>query len=490
MTPMSFLLPSLAYGASATVRPGDNLNSIAESLQPGDVITFSPGVYEIEETIRWTGTGSADAPIEFRAQQVGTATIVNTVGGYAIELTDSAYVNIIGLNIEAAGDIEDLEYTQPSGIYVRESNNIRLEDNTVRNVWGTALRLDGNISKLTAVHNDLGETGDGSGIYVGCGDGSCWMQDSLIEFNLIRSVARNGIYLSPGTQGCTLQHNVIYQAGENGIVIPDTQFGPQNTVFGNAIWQTEGDGMYIVGSALVQNNLIFEIGGDGIEVRNDYEGDSLQDLQISHNTIARTDGWGAELNDWFDRENLVFANNAIANPTGYGMYWEDWLYQEDNYGYGYSTTPTGDDTDNYISNNVVTGLVEGFDPLIRSTFVIPGGGITDYVSIDDWDFYPTSNSQLRDKGDANGNAYIPQDDFNGTARDGQSPDVGAYEYDGEGNPGWVVQESFKDYSPSDGRNANVPTGGCCGGGASKQSDTTTALLLLPLGLLTRLRRRA
>jgi hypothetical protein len=299
-------------------------------------------------------------------------------------------------------------------------------------------------------------------------------------------VAHNGIYLLPGTQGCTIQHNVIYQAGETGIVVPDTLFGPQNIVFGNAIWQTVNDGMYIYGSALVQNNLIFEIGGDGIETSNEnYE--SLVDLQISHNTIARTDGWGAELRDWYDRPDLVFANNAIANPTGYGLYWEDYYYNEDYYGY---TTTTGEDTENYISNNVVTGLVDGFDLLHRGSFVIPGGGIADYVSIDDWDFYPTGTSQLRDAGDPAGRAYIPQEDFNGTARDGESPDAGAYEYDGEGNPGWKLAEGFKEYSPSEGRDVTAPRGGCCGGGGNAGETESQAMLLPLLGLGAFWRRRS
>jgi hypothetical protein len=473
---------AVAQAASVTVSPGDDLNALTSSLQPGDIVTFNPGTYELEGTVNWTGIGTEADPIEFRAKQPGTAVLRNMGGGYVAYLSDSEHVKVLGLIFEGGGD--DISYTQPSGIGINNSTNITLEDNVIRDVWGTALRIEGNTSGLVIHRNELGPTGDGTGLHVGCWEGECWMQDSLIEFNLIHQVAHNGIYLLPGTQGCTIQHNVIYQAGETGIVVPDTLFGPQNIVFGNAIWQTVNDGMYIYGSALVQNNLIFEIGGDGIETSNEnYE--SLVDLQISHNTIARTDGWGAELRDWYDRPDLVFANNAIANPTGYGLYWEDLYYVEDYYGY---TTTTGEDTSNYISHNVVTGLVDGFDELLRSTFVIPGGGIADYESIEDWDFYPTGTSELRDAGDPAGLAYIPQEDFNGTARDGESPDVGAYEYDGDGNPGWKLAESFKSYSPSEGRDVTATRGGCCGGGG-KSGETDEALLLLPLLGLGALRRR-
>lgn len=483
---MPWMLLGVARAASVTVSPGDDLNALTSSLQAGDVVTFNPGTYELEGTVYWSGVGTEDAPIEFRAKQVGTAILRNIGDGYVAQLNDSEHVKILGLVFEGALN-ETTSYYEggASGIGIYNSSYVTMENNVVRGVWGTALRIDGNTSNLHIHHNELGPSADGGGMYIGCGDGSCWMQDSTIEFNLVRQVARTGIYLAPGTQGSKFQHNVIYQTGESGMVVPDTLLGPQNLVFGNAIWQTGDDGLYILGSALVQNNLLFEIGGDGIETRNAYGSESLVDVQISHNTIARTDGWGAELRDWFYSDKLVFANNAIANPTGYGLFWEDELYDGD-YEYGY--TATGEDTTNFIANNVVTGLVDGFDLLIRSTFVLPGGGISDYASIDDWDFYPTPSSELRDAGTPDGQAYIPQDDFNGTARDGQSPDVGAYEYDGEGNPGWVVKEGIKDYSPSDGRNTVNTSGGCCGGGAGKK-DPAAGLLLLPLGALAWRRRR-
>jgi MYXO-CTERM domain-containing protein len=108
--------------------------------------------------------------------------------------------------------------------------------------------------------------------------------------------------------------------------------------------------------------------------------------------------------------------------------------------------------------------------------------------MDDFDFYPTPSSLVRDAADPNGNAYIPEEDFNGTARDGESPDVGAYEYDGDGNPGWVVQETFKEYTPREGNNSTDYGGGCCGK-KTENADGSTALVLLPLGLGVLVRRR-
>ena len=58
-------------------------------------------------------------------------------------------------------------------------------------------------------------------------------------------------------------------------------------------------------------------------------------------------------------------------------------------------------------------------------------------------FYPNLNSALIDQADVSGEAYPPTYDFNGIARNGNSSEIGAYEWDGAINPGWPVQEGFK-----------------------------------------------
>ncbi|MEZ4238575.1 MAG: right-handed parallel beta-helix repeat-containing protein [Myxococcota bacterium] len=476
-------VPALA--ASVTLSPGDDIGSLTSSLQPGDVVTFNGGTYELEGTVYWTGVGSEDAPITLKAAAGAPVVLKNNGGGWVAQLVDSSYVVVSGLSFSGGGG-DDLQDRGPSGLYVRDSDTVRIEDCTVEDVWGTALRLDGNLNNLVVRHNELSNTGDGSGIYVGCGSAECWMQDSLVEFNLVHDIQGSGIYLSRGTQNVRVQHNVVFRIRDDGLATRATEFGPQNVLYGNAVWQVEDDGIFVDGPALVQNNLVFEVGGDGLYSRD--EDGSLFDVQISHNTFARTDGWGARLDDWYDKDGLVFANNAIANPTGLGVYWDDQHYDDN--GYGTTTTASGEDTSNYIANNVVTGFVDGFEEILRPTFVVPGGGVADFESIDDFDFYPTSNSTLRDAGTPDGQAYIPQEDFNGTARDGESPDAGAYEYDGNGNPGWVVAETFKDYTPNEGRNASNISGGCCGN-KKGTPDGSTAAMFLPLGLgvLARRRRR-
>jgi hypothetical protein len=63
--------------------------------------------------------------------------------------------------------------------------------------------------------------------------------------------------------------------------------------------------------------------------------------------------------------------------------------------------------------------------------------------------------------------------------------VGAYEYAGGTNPGWVVSEGFKQLADGSDLAVGDVGGGCCGAG---KSDPSEALLLFPLALLWRRRR--
>ena len=462
------LITALALAADVTITPLDNISTLTASLTPGTTVLFEEGTYDLPNPIVLTGIGTEAEPIILKPAGSGEVILRNVAYGYGIEIRDSAYLTVQGLTI--TGD-ENAEYNGYSGIYVANSTDITVEDNAIYGVWGTGLRIDGDVSRLTAARNEIHTLGNGSGIYVGCGDASCWLQDSAITNNLIHDVVYNGIYLSPGTQNVTVTDNVVFRTGQTGVYLGPTEFGPPNSFEGNAVWQTEGDGIAIEGSATVRNNVVFLTTGDGIYTNNS-DRNGLYDVVITHNTIARTQGYGANLDDFYAQSGLVFANNAIANPTGYGLYWED--------EFEYLQVPT----DAYIRSNIVTGLVDGFDALVYPDIVLFGGGYNDFADADAFDFYPVATSTLVDVGDPSGEAYIPQTDFNGAAREGDTPDIGAYEYSSGTNPGWIIQEDFKQTGAAIGA-GGYSVGGCCGGG---DDGGEAAWLVLPL-LGVALRRR-
>lgn len=461
----------MALAADVLIKPGNNISGLTSSLLPGDIVQFEPGTYDLPNPITLTGLGTEAEPIIFRPFEEGSLVeFRNTAYGYGIEIRDSTFIILEGITV--TGD-ENAEYNGYSGILVSNSSDVTVKDCVVHDVWNTGIRVDGDASRLTIEHNEVYNLGNGSALYVGCGDASCWMQDSFVRNNLFHDVVYEGIHLDPGTQNVVLTDNVVFRTGSRGVYLGPTELGPPNVFEGNAVWQTEGDGIHIEGSAQVRNNIVFEAKGDGIYTNNT-DRNGLVDVVISHNTVARTDGYGAYLEDFYEASGMVFSNNAIANPTGYGLRWDD----EFEYLQVAST--------NYITNNIVTGLVEGFDELAYPTFILYGGGYNDFADAESFDFYPRSGSTLVDVGDASGDAYIPALDFNGVAREGDKPDVGAYEFSSGTNPGWVLQEDFKVVGANAGAGAYDVGGGCCGGG--KGDEAILFLPLLGLGVLARRRR--
>jgi len=473
-------LSLVAEAASVNVRPGDDLTVLTSSLLPGDVVTFEEGIYPLIGTVYWTGLGTEEAPITFKARVSGADVVLQTTaGGYVVDVLDSSYLVLDGLTFEGVVTEEN----QPSGLHIGGvSSNVTVENCTIRNVYGTALRIDGTGTGFSIRRNEISMTTEGSGIYVGSWDGATWLQDSVISNNLIHDVQGTGIYLSAGSQGLDLSDNVIFTVRDDGIFLGATNFGPENTVVGNAVWQTGADGLHVEGTSLIQNNVVFLTGAEGIDTNNT-DADGLTQVHISHNTFALTGSWAAYLGDFYDREGMVFSNNALANPTGYGLYWEE------HYASDTGSDGTNVQTTNYITNNVVTGLVDGFDPFVRPDFLLLGGGVGDFVDVETFDFYPSPTSLLRGAGDASGNAYIPAVDFNGTPRNGTAPTVGAYEYDGEGNPGWVIADTFKEVQPGGNRSDSSISSGCCGGGGSTTTTQAGFLLLPMLTVLVGRRRR-
>ena len=66
--------------------------------------------------------------------------------------------------------------------------------------------------------------------------------------------------------------------------------------------------------------------------------------------------------------------------------------------------------------------------VMHGHWVVPGGGYADFVDTENWDFYPNGDSDLVNSGDPSSEAWVPETDFNGVPRDGDAPDVGAYEF--------------------------------------------------------------
>ena len=467
---LPFGLIDAALAASVTLKPTDDVKTLTSSLAPGDVITFSAGTYEITERLDWSGLGTADQPIVLKAAEGAEVILVSSVNDQTIRIYESSYLTVQGLTLVGAEGWEDGTIS-PGGIRIESSTNITVTDMAFEELWRTAVYFYGDNSTITFTNNEIGDIVDGYGMYIGCGDASCWTQDSLIAENLIHDLRDDGgygIYLEHGCQNNVVRDNVMYNLSYRGLLVASTEYGLPNVVEGNAMWGVTDLGLYVTGSAVVRNNLVFNTGSYGIYTKQNSRG-TLADAVISHNTIANTTREGLYVEGWATLTGMVLANNVVSNPVGDAFY----------AGAGQI------DEGNYIAGNVMTGKVDGLDPLLGH--FIPGHGDADFVDATGWDFYPSSASVLVGAADASGEAYVPATDFNGAERDGASPDAGAYERRETTNPGWQIQEGFKVLGVQGGDGGEA-VGGCC---SDKQSKGEQAALALPLlAFALRRRRRA
>lgn len=473
---MNLLLLALsAQAGTITLTPGDEIEAKTRELGPGDTIVLEGGVYEVERTLVWTAPGTADQPVLIEGKVGGTEVVIRSKGSGAVAvLRDSSFVTVRNIAFEGG---EGWEEARQVGFRIANSTDVSFQSNRIRRMQLTGLDIDGNTRNITVLHNRIHDLVDGNGILVGCSDASCWLQDGLIAENLIHDLGGDyvtGIRLEHGTQNVEVRDNVLFRIGTadgtDGIFAGSTESGPPNLIHGNAIWDVYDDGIWIEGSAVVRNNVVHLTGGVGIGTRNT-DRNGLSNVVISHNTVVFTGDWSVWLQDWFHQDGMVFANNAVANPIGRGL---RYLGQWDE----------GDASTNHITNNHVTGWVDGLDEELFPHAVVPGAGLADFMDPDGLDFYPVQHSDLVNGGDSSGASWVPEVDFNGTRRQGDAPDVGAYEWNGAGNPGWPLQEGFKELEVDE-RGSTALSRGCC----NKKDQPSEAVLVLPLALLWAGRRR-
>ncbi|MCO4744522.1 MAG: right-handed parallel beta-helix repeat-containing protein [Proteobacteria bacterium] len=460
------LLPAAAHAATVNINPGDDIITLTSSLGPGDEVLIGAGTYDIEGTLVWSGAGTESEPIVIKAQG-GEAIIRQTVGSTIVRIEDASFVEVQGLKFETTDDIYDAN--RVTGIDVQNSTDVTLRNNHLRHLGGTAIYVGGSTGeaseRVTIEHNHIEDIRDGSGIYLGCNDVACTVHEVSVQNNWVHDGGTGtGIYLAHGAQGCSVEDNVVYQMASWGLQTQSTSFGDSNVIERNVFWSVS-DGIRAAGPSEVRNNLVFLTDGYGIRVENNSR-DEFSDVHVSHNTVYGTGDDGIRLDNWLDREGMVLANNVVANTAG-RAFDADFAEVADH---------------GFISGNVFSGLVENLEA--GTGAYIPGGGESDFMDAENWDFYPTSASILLSAADPAGDAYIPSDDFNLVTRDGGAPTVGAYEWVTEGNPGWAIREAYKELTTVDVNGEEV--GGCC----NKDPEAAEAgLLMLPLVLLVGLRRR-
>ncbi len=487
MTP-SLLIALVAPASAATLElaPGTDLQGIFDTLAAGDEVILADGTYPLTTTLYLREkAGTEEAPILIRAEegaepilQFGPEAPGGEYAGRILQVESSTWIEFRGITV--AGDASASSGDQTwGGIRFDNSSNIWLVDSKVTEIAGTAVYLSGDTNGIVIDHSEISRVYTGHGIYAGASDASVLTTGLVVQNSLIHDLLGTdvqAITLNHGTSASILLDNVIYNITHRGIFLGSTEGGATNVVESNAVWNVGEQGLHIQGAALVRNNIIFNTGASGI-VTYDPDRASFNDIVITYNTVVDNDGWAAYLAGWDLEEGHILANNALCNPMSYGVYVEKQVPD--------GTDPDNIDTPGTASTNYVCGLVDGLDEELGE--VVAGGGYADFANVELWDFYPEGGSLLIDAANPAGEFYPPELDFNGIPREGDKPDVGAYEWDGDGNPGWSIQEDFKDFEIVEEKVEGSVESGCC---KDESKSSEAGLFLIPfIGLGAGLRRR-
>jgi len=422
---MMLMTPLLTFATTYTASTAQQIQNYTNILQAGDTLLVAPGWYDINWNISDRAGTSSDWIVI--TEQSDNVVINGTAYDNVIDIYNSSYIEFKGFEITASNTGSGID-----GIKFRTtSHHFIIEDLDIHDITGVGISANpgGNtFSYLTIRYCHIHDISDvGEGMYLGNHDGLSPVHHCVVEFNWVHDChPHKGIQFKRGTYLNLIQDNVVYNCDEAGIVLYKTDqvsTADNNVVQRNVIWNCS-EGIFTVGQTDIDNNIIFNC-NYGINVRN-YGGWGMEDLYLRNNTIyscsntcLRLDDWNAATGEMVCVNNACYQDNigesAIQAPDGIGP---GYVAYNRHYGTsGVSGSTLGNPpAQEFINPNVIPGVI---------------------------DLYPLSAATLVDSGTSSNGA--PADDFNWWPRPVNAQwDVGAYEWSQNANPGWQIQEGFKE----------------------------------------------
>jgi hypothetical protein len=183
---------------------------------------------------------------------------------------------------------------------------------------------------------------------------------------------------------------------------------------GNVIWNNNDNSIQSAADVVIRNNIV--LGNIALQ---SHQGGSPGNVQVVNNTIINESS-GIDVRNVIG--SVLIANNAVYSQSAEAI-----------------RLISGNLGLVTLAGNVGRGGLSG-----GSSGYTEGKGIaTDFVNahygVPPIDVFPKSGSALIGAASA---AHVTALDFNGNSRTGTN-DVGAYRYNGAGNPGWVISAGFK-----------------------------------------------
>ncbi|MBB3522951.1 choice-of-anchor Q domain-containing protein [Rhizobium sp. BK456] len=259
-------------------------DAMASNLKPGDEVVVKAGTYN--ESINIDKDGSAAGNITLRSEVPGGALIRPPAGSYTGISVNGNYVVIDGFDIKGGtGD----------GIEANNVHHIQILNNTVHDSGESGIQF--NQSDFIRVEGNETYNNASSGWYSGI---SIYENRNITgdtSTDGYRTIVRNNI-----------SHDNVTKAGAhtdgNGIIIDDFQ-STQSSGHPNYTFKT-----------LVENNLVYENGGKGIQVTWS-DSVTVKNNTAYHNNQdnANTGTWRGELSNSASNNNTWVNNVAVADPS-------------------------------------------------------------------------------------------------------------------------------------------------------------------------------
>jgi hypothetical protein len=423
---VSFLcLPFVALAVTYTAGTAQQIQNYTNSLQAGDTLLVAPGWYDMNWNIQDRVGTSTDWIVIM--EQSDNVVINGTAYDNVIDVYNSSYVEFKGFEITASHTGSGID-----GIKFRTaSHHFIIENLDIHDITGVGISANpgGNtFSYLTIRYCHIHDISDvGEGMYLGNHDGLSPVHHCVVEFNWVHDChPHKGIQFKRGTYLNVIQDNVVYNCDEAGIVLYKTDQASatdNNIVQRNVIWNCS-EGIFAVGQTDIDNNIVFDC-NYGINVRN-YGGWGMEDLYLRNNTIYHCSNTCLRLDDWNGATGeMVCINNACYQDS----ISQSAIQAPDGIGPGYVSF------NRHYGTSQVSGSTLGNPP--SQEFINPSTtpGVID--------LYPLNSATLVDSGTSGYGA--PADDFNWWSRPVNLQwDIGAYEWSQNTNPGWQIQEGFKE----------------------------------------------
>lgn len=442
------MVPTAAFAAEYEISPGDDVEVAIAMLQAGDELVLRDGMYTVQGRFSVDLVGTEDNPILIRAADGETPHIHRADSGE----------NLIDLDVAEFVEFRGIEFSGGSaGIRLSDVRNLTIRGCDIHDTGDVAVRAnDGGrvYDQLHIVGNNIHDTNNtGEGMYLGCNEDACQVQNSIIELNWVHHTngptieQGDGIELKEGSSGNIIRHNVIHDTNYPCILVYSTVGnGDANVLEGNVMWNCGDHGIQAAADATIRNNIILSVGSNGIGLQPHQSG-APANLNVVHNTIVIPSGNAIGLSGATGA--VTIANNALYAMAGSAL------------------SINGDSSSVTVAGNVGVGGFGGagyVDGDLDADF--DGGSWAGGPPID---VFPSPGGALVGAGDP---VHAHSEDFN-TLPHSDPPDAGAYAFVRGGNPGWAIAAEFKEFPP-DGPGSESDSDTDSDGSSDSNSDSDTA----------------